>query len=188
MKLLVFAVTWLRRLPAAFTTLFAVCMLLVPQTGVLSTVRGARATLALHAAQDDLPARQIAREIRSISPDARRMAVWGWMPSFYVETGIPPATRHAVCIFVIEPSPAREHLRASFLSDIRREKPDVIVDAVADGCFRWNWDSSKRLQSFPELAQYVRQNYVLAAERSFGTQDPVRLYVSNEYLSRKSRP
>ncbi|MSR07831.1 MAG: hypothetical protein EXR93_12325 [Gemmatimonadetes bacterium] len=28
MKLLVFAITWLRRLPAAFTTLFAVCMLL----------------------------------------------------------------------------------------------------------------------------------------------------------------
>jgi hypothetical protein len=101
------------------------------------------------------------------------------MPSLYVETGIAPGTRHAVCHFVIDPGPARQHLRASFFADIRRERPEVIVDAVAGGCFRWSWGSSERLGSFPELAEYVRRNYVLAAEEELaGDDDPVRVYVA----------
>ena len=106
------------------------------------------------------------------------MVVWGWMPGLYVETGIPPGTRHAVCHFVIDPGPSRDRLRASFLGDIQREAPDVIVDAIADGCFRWGWGRRERLDSFPELALLVQRDYTLVEERSFGEGgDPVRVYV-----------
>lgn len=184
---------WTTRSPAVGSSrytgaLFVVCMVGFPLTGVMTAVRDARATYDLRASIDRSPARLIAREIRTLCPDASGMAVWGWMPCFYVETGIPPATRHTICHFLIDPSPGRDHLRASFLADIRRERPALIVDAVAAGCFRWKWDSTKRLPSFPELNEYVLRNYVLAAEQNVGEEDdPVRLYVSSEYLQSKGR-
>src|SRR5260221_1602494 len=99
-----------------------------------------------------------------------------------------PPRGNAICHFLIDPSPARDYLRASLLADVRRERPDVIVDAVASACFRWKWGAADRLQSFPALAEYVRQHYVLAAERNVGDgDDPVRLYVSREYLETRGR-
>ena len=169
--------------------LFGVCMLGIPLAGVIPAVRDAGKLYQLRKSVGSTPAREIVREIKSISPDAKRMAVWGWMPSLYVQTGIPPATRHAICHFLIEPSPARAHLRASFLADIRREKPELIIDAVAAGCFCWSgWDSTKRLHSFPELDAYVKQNYLLVSEKNVGDEDdPVRFYVSREYLLSKGK-
>jgi hypothetical protein len=56
-------------------TLFAVCMLGLPLTGVVPALRGVRATRALRATLDHSPARVIARAIRAGSPGAKSMAV-----------------------------------------------------------------------------------------------------------------
>jgi hypothetical protein len=47
------------------------------------------------------------------------------MPGLYVETGLPPATRHAICHFLIDPSPGREFPRARAISPTfaRRGRP-----------------------------------------------------------------
>ena len=165
-----------RRRPAGVA--FALFMLALPLTAGAQALRDARATVALRAGVADTPARRVAAVVRSVAPRARRLAVWGWMPALYVETGIAPAVRHAVCHFVIDPSPARSRLRATYLADVRAERPDVIVDAIADGCFRRGWGPAERIPSFPELDRYVRENYVLAAEPSLArTPDPVRVYV-----------
>jgi hypothetical protein len=133
---------------------------------------------------------RIANEIDRVAPGARSMAIWGWMPSLHVQTGIAPATRHAISHYLIEPGPSQSHLRGSFMADIRREKPDLIVDAVADGCFTcggW-WDSTKRLDSFPDFGDHVQRNYVLASEQNLGKADmPVRFYLSREYLAARGR-
>ena len=70
-------------------------------------------------------------------------------------------------------------MRATFLDDVRTERPDVIVDAVAGGCFRWSWDRTDRLESFPELFEFVTAHYALVSEMTLDEnepQAPVRIY------------
>jgi hypothetical protein len=101
------------------------------------------------------------------------------MPALYVRTGMAPGTRHTISHYQIDEGPAREHMRASFLDDVRAERPDVIVDAVADGCFLWTWDATSRLESFPELFEFVTANYDLVSELTLdedGPYGPVRIY------------
>jgi hypothetical protein len=179
-----------RARPAALLAAASFTLLVfgLPMTGMGTAVRNAATARAMRAGLDDTPERRIARMILAAAPGAHRMVVWGWMPSLYVETGIAPGTRHAVGHFVIEPGPARPHLRATLLADVRRERPEVIVDAVAAGCFRWTWGAGERLASFPDLAAYVGRNYVLQVEQRLEPGgDPVRIYVSREYLDRAAR-
>jgi len=154
-------------------------VLAAPLADLPAALAGARATLALGRAADATPEARVARAVRAAAPNATRLAVWGWMPALYVRTGMAPATRHAVCHFVIDPGPARERMRASFLADVRRERPGVIVDAIASGCFRWGWGTAQRLESFPELFAFVRANYDPAPDVSLGgdPSEPVRMYV-----------
>ena len=145
---------------------FALLVLGVPLICVPATFANVRGTLAACQSVAMTPDARIAATLRSIAPGGARLVVWGWMPALYVRTGMAPATRHAVCHFVIDPGPGREHLRASFLEDVRTERPEVIVDAIAAGCFRWGWDSTRRLDSYPELSEFVHENYDLVADVS----------------------
>jgi hypothetical protein len=157
--------------------------LIVPAISVM------KLPLAQRPGKDRDAAQLIVKHLDSICPDARGMVVWGWMPSLYVQKPVPPATRHAICHFLIDPSPAREHLRAGFLADIRREKPDLIVDAVAGGCFHWFWSSADRIESFPAFREYVHKNYELVSLLHVGdNENPVRCFVSRDYLAKHERP
>jgi hypothetical protein len=114
---------------------------------------------------DATPPRLFAGAVRERAPGARTMIVWGWMPSLYLESGLACATRHAIGHFLIDPVPSREFLRQSFLADLRNNRPDVFVDAVASGCFVWYWEmKTSGMESFPELAAYVNEHYRLAAK------------------------
>ena len=159
--------------------LFVALVLGSPLLSIPAAVAGARESLALRRRVDATAEARVASAVRAVAPGGRRLAVWGWMPALYVRTGMIPATRHAVCHFVIDPGPARDHLRASFLDDVRTERPDVIVDAVAGGCFRWSWEPTDRLASFPELSEFVSAHYQLVSELTLDERDtsgPVRIY------------
>jgi hypothetical protein len=126
----------------------------------------------------DLPA-VVTREIGRLAPEASTMVVWGWMPTLYVRTGLLSASRHTISHFLIDPGPSRERLRTQFLEDVVRERPDVVVDAVASDCFVWNWDvPASGIESFPEFAAYVHANYTLALN-VIGDQEgvPLRVFV-----------
>jgi hypothetical protein len=125
------------------------------------------------------PQRLFAGSIQDRAPRARTMMVWGWMPSLYLESGLSCATRHAIGHFLIDPVPSREHLRQTYLADLKRNQPDVFVDAIATGCFVWYWDvKTSGMESFPELAAYVNEHYRLAGKPTMdpaGT--PLRIFV-----------
>ncbi len=126
----------------------------------------------------DLPA-VVAREIERLAPEASTMVVWGWMPTLYVRSGLLSASRHTISHFLIDPGPSRERLRTQFLDDVIRERPDVVVDAVASDCFVWNWDVPvSGIESFPEFAAYVNANYTLVLS-VIGDQEgvPLRVFV-----------
>ena len=107
------------------------------------------------------------------------MVVWGWMPTLHVTTHLRSATRHTISHFLIDPGPSREVLRQQFIQEVRSNRPDVIVDAVASDCFTWYWPvESSGIESFPEFSDYVRTNYNLVLN-IIGDQTgvPLRVFV-----------
>ena len=166
------------------TAMFVLLMIGLPLTSLPEAARDARAATLLRKAGSIPTVRRIAGIIRRVAPGAGSLVVWGWTPGLHVETGMTPGTRHVVGHFVQDAGPSRSHLQGSFLQDVRAASPDVIVDAVATGCFTWRWDvASQRIDSFPALGEYVRQNYVLlASELLEGKGEPVRVYVSKTFL------
>jgi hypothetical protein len=129
--------------------------------------------------RDRMMAVTVAREIKRLAPQASSLAVWGWLPALHVESGLPSATRQTTSHFLIDAGPSRDFLRRQFMQDVLAARPDVVVDAVASDCFTWFWPvESSGLESFPEFATYVRENYALALS-IVGDQHgvPLRIFV-----------
>ncbi len=92
------------------------------------------------------------------------LSVWGWASQYYVETGLPQATRDAHTQRAIERNPAREQNRQRFLNDLRTAEPRWFVDAVGPGAFAFQDRVSQGHESFRELGSYIGQHYTLVAE------------------------
>jgi hypothetical protein len=101
----------------------------------------------------------LAQAVRHFVPQPASLAVWGWKPSLYVDLGVAPATRNAVCAFLIDDNPSRDFLRAAYMRDLEKSRPEVIVD-VEDYVYRGQRRSAP--DTFPALAAYLDQNYILA--------------------------
>jgi hypothetical protein len=100
------------------------------------------------------------------------MAVWGWASEYHVQTGTYPATHEIETAGLIHPGLYSDRFRSRYLSDIKRNKPVVFLDAVSPNEF---WAKNRALQGheiFSELATCIRDNYELKEEMS-----GVRIYV-----------
>jgi hypothetical protein len=106
----------------------------------------------------------VAGAVRHFVPRPRSLAVWGWKPSLYVDFGLPPATRNAVYAFLTDGNPNQEFLRAAFMDDLRKSRPEVIVD-VEDFVYRGARQTAP--ETFPALEGYLEQNYVEAGNADF---------------------
>jgi hypothetical protein len=117
----------------------------------------------------------VSNELLRHATPGERVGMWGWMPVFWVETGLLPATRDGETSRQIEPHPRREYYRARYLSDLRRTRPPVFVDAVG----RWNFSFTNREtcghETFPELRDYIAENYHLVRDVI-----STRVYVRND--------
>ena len=105
------------------------------------------------------------------------MAVWGWQCVYYVEAQLAQATAENHSERSIFSHPMQEIYRSRYLSDIQRNKPAVILDAVGKNSF---WVQNKKAQglaSYPELFQYVEANY-----KFIGDFDDTGLYVRKDRL------
>ncbi len=100
-----------------------------------------------------------------------RIAVWGWMPEFYVATGALLGTRDAITQFQIVPSSYRNYYRRRYLSDFALSRPHFFVDAVSSSTFAYHDRATEGHESFPELERIVSADY-REIDESYG----VRLY------------
>lgn len=117
---------------------------------------------------------QATRE-RGISETARRilaharpgdtLTVWGWMPCYYVETGLPQATRDAQTCRQIEPGDQRDYYRERFLRDLERARPAVFVDAVGGDNFGYTNRATQAHETFAPLRDFIAAHYRLVADR-----------------------
>jgi hypothetical protein len=101
-----------------------------------------------------------------------RMLVWGWMPQWYVWSGWMPATRDILTYGQIWPTPARRYFRDRMMAELRNSPPEYIIDAVAPGSFKFNDPEKDGLASFPELAAFVANDYVLLSPVCSGVPCP----------------
>lgn len=104
-----------------------------------------------------------------------RMAIWGWAPHYYVQTRTIMATRDAQTGQQIASGPHQKYFRERFMFDLRAHAPVVFVDAVAPepGGYRYNNRAYQGHENFPELAEFVRDYYLLKEEVG-----GVRIFVS----------
>ncbi len=120
----------------------------------------------------------VARQLLRYARPGESVAVWGWLNTCFAETGLRQAIRDANSTCEILPGPYRRYFRQRYLADLRNAQPPVFVDAIGPDAFKIHDVKYRHDRWFPELADYVRQNYTLVAE-PVGT----RLYVRNNRLS-----
>lgn len=115
-------------------------------------------------------ARQLAQTPPPIAQVAHRyarpgeaLALWGWMNSYYVATGLRQATRTAHAEALLNDRGHREHYQGQYLADLRRTEPPLFIDAVAPGSFMFSEPQHRHEQVFPALGAYIREFYALAA-------------------------
>ncbi len=117
---------------------------------------------------------EVSRAIRKSVRPGDRMAVWGWMPQYFVITHAIMGTRDSIGQFQIENGPARPYYRERYLSDMQRNRPLYFIDAVSPISFAFTDRATQGLESFPELNQFVHRAYHLVIEV-----DGIRLFERN---------
>jgi hypothetical protein len=122
-----------------------------------------------------------------------RVLVWGDMPELYVWSGWTPTTRDQTSYLEIWPSPTRDYYRKRTISDLLVSPPDYVIDAVGRGEVGFFDPKTEGISSFPELAQFVSENYTLvsraatlASSTGLGSACP-RIYASREAAAELER-
>lgn len=168
---------------AMSTTCFVALMLGLHLSMLVPCLRAADGVLRGPA---DAFVASVSRRVEELSPQGETLGVWGWAPALHVMTGLPPASRHAIGHYLIEPSDQMDFFRAAYLKDLRASEPAVVVDAVAPGFFRWGgWSEEHRVDSFEGLRQFIETHYRLVDElRVSPESSPVRIYARTSLLDR----
>ena len=123
--------------------------------------------------------------VSRISQRGDSMSVWGWVPAYYVETGLSPATRDAVSHYLMSPGPYQSYFRDRYLGDLEQSRPVAFVDAVARGAFLGPSGKAEKHEGFPELARFIDENYSLWVDIKLVEGDsPVRLYLLKDRLAK----
>ncbi|SDS24967.1 hypothetical protein [Opitutus sp. GAS368] len=92
------------------------------------------------------------------------LGIWGWACHLHVESGLPQATRDGTTLWSIQDNPQQAYHRAAYLADLQRSAPAVFVDAVGQGAFIFLDRAQQAHESWPALADYIRQNYTLVVD------------------------
>ncbi len=148
----------LRWIPyAGFAVYLLACAVPIAQLAVAQ-----RPALLANAASAAAPAKSaVEQTIAAIRQG--RMAIWGYSPQLYVDTGSLLGTRDAITQFAIIHGRYRDYYRRRFLNDLRTNRPEIFVDSVGPSDWAFKIPRLQGLQSFPELAGYVTGNYTLVA-------------------------
>jgi hypothetical protein len=146
------------RLPRWF--LAAPALVLIPQ--LLQPISYVRYLETVYPRKPSARIAAVTDRVRTATRPGDTLAIWGWMPGYYVEAGLMPATRDAVGHYVVTAGPYRPYFRRRYLADLEQSRPAVFIDAVSDGAFLWwNWKRADAHEGFPELAAYINDNYAL---------------------------
>jgi hypothetical protein len=123
--------------------------------------------------------------IKASTKPGDSIAIWGYAPEYFVESGCLSASRFAVINSV--QGGDYDSYRADFVADLKEHRPAVFIDATAGGL--WGFDNvgwvhpleNARYTMYPPLADYINTHYHLKAQiQPPGGRLPVLLFVRNE--------
>jgi len=106
----------------------------------------------------------VARVISRYAKPGTRIAVWGWAPEYYIDTGTIMATRDAETAYQAGWSNKyQEYYRQRYIRDLKADLPPVFVDAVESRAFEHN-AASEGYDTFPALVKLIGEHYELKKE------------------------
>jgi hypothetical protein len=113
-----------------------------------------------------------ASEVLKISQSGGRMAVWGYKPAYFVETGMLHGTMENVSYYQLRNSPLKKYYIKRFLRDLERTKPEVFLDVIGPQ----TWDEYKDRavyghEKYRRIHEYISQHYEFVSDV-----DGVRIY------------
>jgi hypothetical protein len=108
--------------------------------------------------------------VRHVRPGGR-MAIWGAGAQYYAQTQTVMATRFPQ-LAPYRPGKGRDAYYPRYMRDLKANMPDIFVDAVSPGAWFYHDRATKGYETFPELAEFVRDYYTLKEEV-----DGVRIFV-----------
>jgi len=120
----------------------------------------------------------VVAELRFLGKPGEMMAIWGWQPELWVDTGLIQGTRDGNTFRQTNPDPQIEYYRTRFLFDLRRNVPPFFLDAVGPGRFFFKDRNSVGHETWPDLAAFVAEHYVLHRDIA-----GVRIYLRKDRAS-----
>ena len=105
----------------------------------------------------------IAKTILNYASPGESMAVWGWAPQLYVDTGLIQATRASV-IGPLKYFPLRQYFFKQYADDLINSNAKLFVDAVAPRMIGFKDRETQGHEVFPEIARVIKENYRLVDE------------------------
>jgi hypothetical protein len=106
---------------------------------------------------------RIAKTILKYASPGESMAVWGWAPDLYVDTGLIQATRAGV-IGPLKYFPLRQYFFKQYADDLINSNAKLFVDAVAPKMIGFKDRETQGHEVFPEIARVINKNYRLVDE------------------------
>ena len=118
-----------------------------------------------------------------------RLLVWGWMPGWYVWSGLPPATRESITQMQIYPTPMRDYYRQRLMDDFAVSRPDFVMDAVAGKSFGvTDWlQGGSGISSDASLYSVVQADFEEVADGHPPGNECAGFYVRRERLAQARR-
>jgi hypothetical protein len=98
--------------------------------------------------------------IRTLTRPGSRIVVWGWRPELYLSAGRIPATRESNVFYS-----GFEGDGDRILRNLKRTRPDLIVDAIDVSCCNVNNRTRYGFEAVPSVNSYIHANYALVAEK-----------------------
>ncbi len=92
------------------------------------------------------------------------LAMWGWEPALYVETGLPQGTRESHTSFQLTTWPLQQYYIDRFLADLKQRRPAWFVDAVGPNAFVYENRDAFAHEKFAAVADHIKQHYEFVAE------------------------
>jgi len=106
----------------------------------------------------------VAQQILSYARPGDTLTVWGWMPTFHVQTQLPQGTRDAHAERQISPNELQPYFRERYFSELEKNQPALFVDAVGDNNFGYHNRTENSHETIARLGDFIRTHYVLVAD------------------------
>jgi hypothetical protein len=119
----------------------------------------------------------VSREILKYTQPGDDIALWGWHPSYHLETKLTQATADVIPYRLLTSSPKQKTYQEKYLKDLQTSKPAIFIDLISCQSFWFNDPAHYSHEQIAGLQQFIAQNY-----QQVITVDDERIFVRKDRL------